>query len=268
LTETIGPVSRTLLAKEKIDRWFFIRYADPHQHLRWRLHVPSGTRLAGVQRRVERAAAALIEDGRVHRVVFDTYEREVERYGGGAGMELVEQYFCADSEAIVELLASLDGADAAGDRRWHAAIPGVNMLLADLGLDLDARLMLMRTLRERFGREFRADAAFGRQLAARFRRSRAELDRLLVMDESPPDDLRIGPFARRSTRARPALDGLRAANDEGRLTWTLAGLAESLVHMHLNRLFRSEQRAHELVIYDFLACLYEARVARGRSGTR
>jgi hypothetical protein len=32
--------------------------------------------------------------------------------------------------------------------------------------------------------------------------------------------------------------------------------------MHLNRLFRAEQRAHELVIYDFLACLYESRVAR------
>jgi thiopeptide-type bacteriocin biosynthesis protein len=146
-------------------------------------------------------------------------------------------------------------------------MPGVDCLLADLRLDIDARLRLMRDLRERFGREFRADAAFGRQLAARFRGARRELDRLLVRDESSTDDLRIGPFTRRSARARPAVDGLRAAGEGGRLTRSLDRLAESLVHMHLNRLFRSEQRAHELVIYDFLACLYEGRVARGRSST-
>jgi hypothetical protein len=34
--------------------------------------------------------------------------------------------------------------------------------------------------------------------------------------------------------------------------------------MHLNRLFRAEQRAHELVIYDFLSCLYEGRIAERR----
>jgi hypothetical protein len=35
--------------------------------------------------------------------------------------------------------------------------------------------------------------------------------------------------------------------------------------MHLNRLFRAEQRAHELVVYDFLSCLYEGLVARRES---
>jgi lantibiotic biosynthesis protein len=40
-------------------------------------------------------------------------------------------------------------------------------------------------------------------------------------------------------------------------------LAENYVHMHMNRLFRADQRAHELVIYDFLTCLYEGRVSRG-----
>jgi hypothetical protein len=35
--------------------------------------------------------------------------------------------------------------------------------------------------------------------------------------------------------------------------------------MHLNRLFRDEQRAHELVIYDFLVRLYEGLVARRRA---
>jgi hypothetical protein len=42
-------------------------------------------------------------------------------------------------------------------------------------------------------------------------------------------------------------------------------LAESDVHMHLNRAFRAEHRAHELVVYDVMSCLYQARVARALS---
>ena len=42
----------------------------------------------------------------------------------------------------------------------------------------------------------------------------------------------------------------------------VAVLAESYVHMHLNRLFRAEQRAHELVVYDFLSCWYKGRIAQ------
>jgi hypothetical protein len=48
----------------------------------------------------------------------------------------------------------------------------------------------------------------------------------------------------------------------GRLARPLADLAASFLHMHANRLLRSAQRAQELVLYDFLARLYESRAAR------
>ena len=34
--------------------------------------------------------------------------------------------------------------------------------------------------------------------------------------------------------------------------------------MHVNRLIRSAQRAHELVLYDLLTRLYESQVARAK----
>ncbi|MEM9490146.1 MAG: lantibiotic dehydratase C-terminal domain-containing protein [Myxococcota bacterium] len=43
------------------------------------------------------------------------------------------------------------------------------------------------------------------------------------------------------------------------MSTTIDRLADSLVHMHINRVIRSAQRAHELVIYDLLARLYRAR---------
>src|SRR5262249_45728448 len=44
LIEVIAPQSRMFLKRRAIERWFFIRYADPDEHLRWRLRVPDGVR--------------------------------------------------------------------------------------------------------------------------------------------------------------------------------------------------------------------------------
>jgi hypothetical protein len=60
---------------------------------------------------------------------------------------------------------------------------------------------------------------------------------------------------------------LRELAGEGRLGCRLPVLAESYVHIFLNRLFRSENRVHELVIYDYLAQLYARRIARAKYKT-
>jgi hypothetical protein len=62
---------------------------------------------------------------------------------------------------------------------------------------------------------------------------------------------------------------LRQAAERGDLTISLTDLAPSLLHMHANRLLRSEQRRQEMVLYDFLYRLYDARAARARgAGSR
>jgi lantibiotic biosynthesis protein len=257
LSQVIGPVSKTLQAKGLIDRWFFVRYTDPDEHLRWRLHAAGKTRPSTVQRHIERSITKALADAHVRRVVFDTYEREIERYGGAAGMEAAEEYFWADSEAIVELLDSVSP-----ELRWQAAVPGIDTLLSDFGFDSDAKLRLMLKLREIFGREFHADTPFARQLAAKYRTVKPDLQRLIDSESGDAATPWLDAFGRRSSRARSALTRLHAAAHAELLDVPLAALAESYVHMHLNRLFRSEPRAHELVVYDFLSCLYEGRAAR------
>ena len=217
LSEMIGPVSRALLSKGLIDRWFFIRYADPDEHLRWRLHAAGKTRAATIQRRIERAVAKALGDGLVRRLVFDTYEREIERYGGEAGIDAAERYFWADSEAIVQLLDPVNGIGANSDLRWQAAIPGIDTLLSDFGFDLDAKLRLMQKLREIFGREFHADAPFARQLAAKYRARQARpAASARRTDVRRVDDRGLTPFARPLDRAHGRRSpALRAAEQCG-----------------------------------------------------
>ncbi|MEX5433588.1 thiopeptide-type bacteriocin biosynthesis protein, partial [Klebsiella michiganensis] len=78
LTEGIGPLVRQLEASGLIDRWFFLRYADPDPHLRLRLHGQPSRLLAEAFPALERALAPMFEDGRLWKLQLDTYERELD----------------------------------------------------------------------------------------------------------------------------------------------------------------------------------------------
>lgn len=42
----------------------------------------------------------------------------------------------------------------------------------------------------------------------------------------------------------------------------LKDIAASLIHMSINRLFKSKQRHYELVVYDFLSKYYRTQIAK------
>jgi thiopeptide-type bacteriocin biosynthesis protein len=83
-----------------VDRWFFIRYADPDPHLRLRFHGPAGELLPGLHA----WAAELCAAGLANRLVLDTYESETARYGGPELMTAAENAFRADSESVLDQL--------------------------------------------------------------------------------------------------------------------------------------------------------------------
>jgi thiopeptide-type bacteriocin biosynthesis protein len=265
LYHVVRPVVETALHSGAADRWFFVRYGDPDWHLRLRLHGLPERLQAEVLRDLHSAVAPLLDDGRVWRVQLDTYEREVERYGGAEGIRLAEEVFHVDSEAIL-VLASQLRADAREDLRWRLVLFGAHLLLMNLGLDLATRRELVRTMRNTFAAEFQTDASFRHRLGNKFRLERTILQELLA--EAP----RVGPelhhgmevLRRRSNRLAPVLADLKACHHAGRLSVPLTELASSYLHMHANRLLRSAHRAQELVLYDFLSRLYDSQEARER----
>jgi len=262
LTETIAPLVGDLPA------WFFLRYGDPHWHVRFRARGEPAQLYGELVPRLATYVQAMLDDGRMWRLQLDTYEREVERYGGPIGIELAERLFCADSACVLDILGMLDG-DAGNDARWRLALRGIDQLLDDLDFDLTARLALMRRIRDGFAREHRVDASVGfqRGLGDKYRKERAALAGLLDRTRDADHDLSPGleRLAARSTANAPIIAELRAAEQRGALTLPIIDLVPSYIHMHVNRLIRSAQRAHEVVLYDLLVRLYESQAARSRS---
>jgi thiopeptide-type bacteriocin biosynthesis protein len=85
----------------EVDRWFFIRYADPDPHLRLRFHGPSAVLCGKVLPAIHDWAARLHDAGLAGRMTLDAYEPEVERYGGPAAAAAAERAFAADSDAAL-----------------------------------------------------------------------------------------------------------------------------------------------------------------------
>jgi thiopeptide-type bacteriocin biosynthesis protein len=259
LRDVVGPFVRNHMQAGLIDRWFFIRYSDPEWHLRLRLHGEPATLQASVLPALNEAIGALIGAGCAWRMRVDTYEREVERYGGLDGVVLAERLFHADSEAVQAIVELLDGEEGA-DARWRLAVRGMDMLLTDVGLDLPRKLDLAKRAYRALSREFGVDTPrFRTELRKRFDPLRPELTGLLdpAGDESSPLAPALRVLRRRSVALEPVAAALQALAEDRRLTRSLEDMASSYVHMHVNRMLRSAQRAQEMVLYDYLVRLYE-----------
>jgi len=269
LRELVRPLVRRVTRSRAVRHWFFLRYSDPDWHLRLRFHGPPERLGDEVRPAVEQAAGPLMERGLLWRLQFDTYDRELERYGGPAGIELAERIFHIDSAAVLDIVASLAG-DEGGDARWRLALLGIDLLLEDLGLESDAKRTVVRRARAGFGREFRVDETHLRhQLGERFRRERRDLEALLERTgaAAPPLQPGLAALSRRSEQLAPLAAELRSRERAGALAAPIVELASSFIHMHANRLLRSAQRAQEVVLYDFLDRLYHSAAAR-RAGRR
>jgi thiopeptide-type bacteriocin biosynthesis protein len=265
LTRVVRPI--TELAKEKgASRWFFIRYGDPEWHLRFRIEGDPSLLWQTIVPKWYEALAPLLESGQVWRSQLDTYDREIERYGG-PGMIPSEDIFCADSEAVLSIVEKLSG-DEGNDARWRLALRGMDLLLDDMGFTLKEKLSLLKRLRDNFAKEFNAEGRLERQLDTKFRAMRASL--MILFDPAQEAEHPLAPglvhLRERSSAIQRASGVLRDMSQSGTLTTTLDDLASSYLHMHANRMLRGAARNQELVLYDFLRRIYESQEARLRKG--
>jgi thiopeptide-type bacteriocin biosynthesis protein len=258
LVDHLAPLVGRLRESRLIDRWFFVRYSDPAGHLRVRFHGSPRELVSDVLPVLHEALAALLSDGLLYRVSLDTYEREIERYGGREGVELMEQIAEHDSDAVLAILQ--DRPEQAARR--HLAVASLAGLYADVGLPLEARRACCRNLRTMWAPQ---GESLGALLGSAERSERPQLTMLVntLKDGEPAPG--ILPLRKRSPKQRPLLQRMRGLDDEGMLSRPFDEIVCSLAHMSVNRLLRRAANRDELRVHDALAGLYEAQMARERS---
>ncbi len=228
------------LASELAEEWFFIRYNDPDPHLRLRFRGKPERLTSQLLPLLCTWATGLMEEGFCSRFVFDTYEREVERYGGTAGTQVAESIFAIDSRTVSQLIYRIQERELILDRTSLAVLSADN-LLAGLGLSKAARLQWLRqyvTSRNEVGQEYRQKKVVLRSLLQ---------DQSQLLNE-PEGEAVTQAFTMQRAALAPVAERLRSLEEQGQLSQTTDVLLSSYIHMHFNRLFGSDHSAERKVL--------------------
>jgi len=222
-----GPL-RSFLAEsadsEQMDRWFFIRYADPLPHLRLRFHTQNPS-TAALMAHCSAWARQLVAAGLATDFVFASYDRELERYGGGEAIDAVEDVFWQNSEVAAELVSIFGSRD----------------------LDLDAEIVAVMAMEALYAGFGTAPPSTSTQPDVKTRRDfrsiRALLCELLAPGEHRPDARAVGyvdavspVLACQQHSLETAGKRIRQLAAAGRLIGTERNVIDSLAHIQSIRL--------------------------------
>ena len=130
LIENVMPFIHTLYNEGVIMGSFFVRYSDPLFHLRLRLYVDKLESYATIFSNLLVFLEPCLNNGSIFRIMCDTYNRELERYGNEL-IKYVEEIFCIDSWSILSLLSILQkyDEDLREYERWNLSLLLIDDLL-------------------------------------------------------------------------------------------------------------------------------------------
>jgi len=266
LSDVVYPLLKRAQRAGYVDRWFFIRYADPEPHIRLRLRGDPQELNGTVLPWLTSALAQWVDSGLVSRLQIDTYEPELERYGGPIGVDMSEQLFQADSLAALDVLQLLGSTPS--DSRWPTILCGLDHLATDLTSNDDHKQLLIEKRRRDYARAFGGDSkTLKHLLGQRYRLYRSVIESIgSAMDlEQASLNQSQAVWERRSAQLAPVVSQLREADAAGRLTRPLHVIAESYLHMFVNRMVKTDGKAYELVMFDFLLRLSASTRARANA---
>lgn len=262
LTEVINPVVKELTEQNQIEKWFFIRYADPKPHLRVRFKLTSPNSIVSVTTMLNQLLQQYIDTDLVWKIMTDTYQREIERYGTNTIL-FAEDLFCNDSILTAGIVSLIDG-DEGEKVRWAVGLRSIDEFINDFGYSLDEKFVLLTIMKDSFAKEYNMGKALKMQLGNKYRKETGFIAE--VLDPSSYEQSEFKPIYDlikfRSDQNKPAINGILNLKKNNLLEQPLNDYMWSYLHMINNRLFKSKQRTHELVMYYYLHQYYRSKLAR------
>lgn len=259
IVQRLYPILEALQEQNTIRYYFFIRYADPKFHIRLRMYLNTERAFNNILATITQLLEEYVESGIVWDIQCGTYKREVERYGLTT-MEQAEKWFSLDSRTILELLnVAADGLYPEQDR-WRLALLLINQTLSAFHYGLVQKQEILERISDSYKNEFGfTHNSFTKQLSKKYRENREIIESTLDTTNEWASTYKAIMDKYAIERATIALDVRnRIVPDENFKNQFIS----NLIHMTMNRLFRSQNRIFELVIYDFLYRYYQSKIAQ------
>jgi thiopeptide-type bacteriocin biosynthesis protein len=263
LTDVIKPFTEELLSQKFIDKYFFLRYHDTGHHIRIRFHnarqVDFWKELIYL---LKEKLQPYMSTQQVYNLQFETYQREVERYGFDT-MHLSEDIFFHQSKAVLNFISMLQG-DEGEQYRWQVALKAIDLFLDAFNYTIEQKKDLIEVLDRSFGEEFNIKSAEQKKISERFSTHKQLVQSVMNGIAKENEDLgkAISVFEVENKIYKKCIEEILNTPSINREMEKLNRIMPAFLHMFINRLFVSNQRKTELVIYDYLFRYYESKIAR------
>lgn len=248
LEDTIKPLAEYFKANGYISKWFFIRYHDPKPHLRLRFCLKNIQNQSALLRMINKEFHEFIESGEISDFSLETYNREIERYGLSTITE-AETLFYKNSEFTL-LCLSYDDEDKIIFSLFY-----IDRILNKLGFGIQEKLEWIKDFNSLFKEEFYADKRLNSQLDKKYRQFKTKLMSFIDSDEFMDEKNAIVFHIEECTQV---LQNILLSHQSQSMEISLRNFFQSVFHMNINRLFISNQRLFEMVIYDYLLRYYKS----------
>lgn len=257
LIETILPIVRELKHKKLIDYWFFIRYNDPKNHLRLRFHLTNVDNIQEIIKLTKPYFSRLIQKDILYDVTTATYKREIERYGK-TSIVAIEKMFYYHSEKTLKLI---DNTTQEKDEiaRIFASLKIIDDLLESFNISLKDRQEFIHNMQIKHKDEHNIEKDNNRQLDQFYRDYRTEISLFLAKKREPQYLEGIIEIMKIRKEEIKIIKTILSKIDESQ---SLLELITSIIHMNINRTFRSKPRQYEMLCYDFMNRYYKSILAR------
>jgi thiopeptide-type bacteriocin biosynthesis protein len=248
-----------LYEKKYIDKFFFVRFNDDGYHLRLRFHLTELDHISYILSQLSRTLRHYVENRLVVKVTTDTYNREFERYGSNS-VEYAETLFSVDSLQVLDLFKQTDDYT----ERWSRGVAFIDHLLDKFELTLLDKQQLLESYFQSYLSEIGDSKANREELKRKYREENKKIEGSLLF---VPEFLDSPSFANQIRKQEEsAVKGVLQLKKTSLLKVKFDSFLKSIVHMHCNRLFRVNQRKHELVLYYLLSKFHKSQHARQSYG--
>lgn len=219
-----------------INKWFFIRFTDPHYHLRLRIKLNSTEFIGEIIYLLNQAIKSYVEKNIVWKINLDTYKPENERYLP-SNIENAEYIFFKDSCQFTTMLEKKEFQDDINIRLF-SAVKNVDIWLDLFCLTIKEKRDFCEKMKSSFAKEQSKNLIL--QIDNLYQSKIDSLESFLKSDK----------FAKLFKRKE---EDLRKSNLDIRNL-------EDFIHMSINRWFRTNQRNWEYTTYYFCLRNYNKKL--------
>lgn len=221
----ISDLYHTLLATNQISDMFYIRYADPKEHIRLRIKINDGS--SKIYKIIKDFIYKLKQQEIIINCVIEPYIQESERYGGYNNISYAENLFTKDSLCCIDLL-KLKKEKILKNSLFDVYILSCLNLLIDMRISLEDQIEYLSD----FVMDKESNRIFRKYNNYQFLEKAIDSDLMELQNSS--EGIRILTIL--SERSLSAYNYWMKIENSDFTFERKKGIIQSILHMHFNRL--------------------------------